>query len=61
MRGLGLLLLLFGSSMADIFTAMADMQRMLGAEKDVTSVIDNYIQEEQSRLDDLKRYLLLFV
>ncbi|KHJ93516.1 prolyl 4-Hydroxylase alpha-subunit, region, partial [Oesophagostomum dentatum] len=56
MRSLALLLLLFGSCTADIFTAMADMQRMLGVEKDVTSVIENYIEEEQNRLNDLKRF-----
>ncbi|KAK6039932.1 tetratricopeptide repeat protein [Cooperia oncophora] len=56
MRGLVLLLLLFGSCTADLFTAIADMQRMLGAEKEVTTVIDRYIEAEQKRLDDLKRF-----
>ncbi|PAV70367.1 hypothetical protein WR25_24413 isoform B [Diploscapter pachys] len=41
---------------ADLFTAIADMQHMLGSEKDVTSVIDAYIEEEQGRLEQLKRY-----
>ncbi|KAK5968530.1 hypothetical protein GCK32_021892 [Trichostrongylus colubriformis] len=55
MWGLGLLLWLFGSCTADLFTAIADMQRMLGAEKEVTVVIDQYIEAEQKRLDELKR------
>ncbi|KAK6022881.1 hypothetical protein OSTOST_11406 [Ostertagia ostertagi] len=56
MLGLGLLLLLFGSCTADLFTAIADMQRMLGAEKEVTTIIDKYIEAEEKRLDELKRF-----
>uniref|UniRef100_A0A7I4YLH5 procollagen-proline 4-dioxygenase n=1 Tax=Haemonchus contortus TaxID=6289 RepID=A0A7I4YLH5_HAECO len=56
MCGLLLLLLLFGSCSADLFTAIADMQRMLGAEKEVTTVIDKYIEAEQQRLEELKRF-----
>lgn len=56
MWSLGLLLLLFGGCAADIFTAIADMQRMLGVEKEVTSVIESYIEAEQRRLDELKRW-----
>ncbi|VDO22541.1 unnamed protein product [Haemonchus placei] len=56
MCGLLLLLLLFGSCSADLFTAIADMQRMLGAEKEVTTVIDKYIEAEQKRLEELKRF-----
>ncbi|ETN72504.1 tetratricopeptide repeat protein [Necator americanus] len=56
MWSLGLLLLLFGSCTADIFSAIADMQMMLGVEKEVTAVIDNYIAAEQKRLDNLKRF-----
>ncbi|KAL6738222.1 hypothetical protein Aduo_011792 [Ancylostoma duodenale] len=56
MWSLGLLLLLFGSCTADIFTAIADMQRMLGAEKEVTTVIESYIEAEQKRLDELRRF-----
>ncbi|VDL70863.1 unnamed protein product [Nippostrongylus brasiliensis] len=55
MWSLGLLLLLFGSCRADLFTAIADMQRMLGAEKEVTAVIEKYIEAEQKRLEELKR------
>ncbi|VDO86278.1 unnamed protein product [Heligmosomoides polygyrus] len=56
MRSVGLLLLLFfGGCTADLFTAIADMQRMLGAEKEVTNIIEKYIDAEQKRLDDLKR------
>nr|CDJ87150.1 Prolyl 4-hydroxylase alpha-subunit and Tetratricopeptide TPR2 and Oxoglutarate iron-dependent oxygenase domain containing protein [Haemonchus contortus] len=32
------------------------MQRMLGAEKEVTTVIDKYIEAEQQRLEELKRF-----
>uniref|UniRef100_A0A0K0DQV6 P4Ha_N domain-containing protein n=1 Tax=Angiostrongylus cantonensis TaxID=6313 RepID=A0A0K0DQV6_ANGCA len=53
---LGLLFLLLGSCTADLFTAIADMQKMLGAEKEVTNIIENYIEAEQRRLDDLKRF-----
>ncbi|VDM61368.1 unnamed protein product [Angiostrongylus costaricensis] len=53
---LGVLLLLLGSCTADLFTAIADMQKMLGAEKEVTNIIENYIEAEQKRLDDLKRF-----
>ncbi|WKY06730.1 hypothetical protein Q1695_006703 [Nippostrongylus brasiliensis] len=56
MWSLGLLLLLFGSCRADLFTAIADMQRMLGAEKEVTAVIEKYIEAEQKRLEELKRF-----
>ncbi|CAI4231813.1 unnamed protein product [Auanema sp. JU1783] len=41
---------------ADLFTAIADMERMLGHEKDVTSVIDQYISSEQERLKELKKF-----
>ncbi|KAJ1369161.1 phytochrome 2 [Parelaphostrongylus tenuis] len=50
------LFLLFGSCAADLFTAIADMQKMLGAEKEVTNIIENYIEAEHKRLDDLKRF-----
>ncbi|CAJ0602749.1 unnamed protein product [Cylicocyclus nassatus] len=56
MLGLSLLLLLFGYSTADIFTAVADMERMLTGEKGITNVIESYIQQEQQRLDELKRF-----
>ncbi|KJH48306.1 hypothetical protein DICVIV_05615 [Dictyocaulus viviparus] len=51
----GILSLLFGCCAADLFTAIADMQKMLGAEKEVTSIIENYIEAEQDRLNELKR------
>uniref|UniRef100_A0A1I7X377 TPR_REGION domain-containing protein n=1 Tax=Heterorhabditis bacteriophora TaxID=37862 RepID=A0A1I7X377_HETBA len=56
-----LAILLVGIVSADLFTAIADMQNMLGAEKEVTAVIDNYIAAEQERLDELRRYTLKLV
>jgi hypothetical protein len=38
---------------------MADLQRMLQIEKDIPQVIDNYINNENARLDELRR--LVFV
>ena len=43
---------------AEIFTAMADMELLLGAEKQVTTVIDQYIEAEQRRLQRLKEYVI---
>lgn len=40
---------------ADIFTAVADLQNLLGAEKEVTSVISAYIDSELERLQQLKK------
>ncbi|EFP08464.1 hypothetical protein CRE_15564 [Caenorhabditis remanei] len=54
MRAVVLVCLLAGLARADLFTAIADLQHMLGAEKDVTSVIDQYIAAERDRLDDLR-------
>lgn len=51
-----ILVCLLATVNADLFTAIADMETMLGAEKDVPFVIDRYIAAEQQRLDDLKRF-----
>ncbi|CAD5215722.1 unnamed protein product [Bursaphelenchus okinawaensis] len=40
---------------ADLFTSMADLQRLLQMEKDIPKVIENYIQSENERLDNLKK------
>lgn len=40
---------------ADIFTAIADMQNLLGAEKEVKTLISNYIEVEMDRLERLKK------
>ncbi|CAL2040601.1 unnamed protein product [Caenorhabditis brenneri] len=56
MRTAVLVCLLAALAHADLFTAIADLQHMLGAEKDVTTVIDKYIAAERERLDDLRRY-----
>lgn len=57
--GLGLLVLwataLLGAR-AEVFTAMADMENLLGAEKHVTGVIDRYIEYEQERLAKLRQF-----
>lgn len=42
---------------ADLFTSMADLQRLLQIEKDIPKVIDNYIVTENARLDELKKYV----
>ncbi|CAB3409489.1 unnamed protein product [Caenorhabditis bovis] len=49
-------LLLASAVTCDLFTAIADLQHMLGAEKDVTRIIDQYILAEKERLDDLRRF-----
>ncbi|KAF8373714.1 phy-2, partial [Pristionchus pacificus] len=41
---------------ADLFTAIADMTKMLGSEADVSVEIDRYIASEQERLERLKRF-----
>jgi hypothetical protein len=41
---------------ADLFTAMADMEGLLGAEKEVGAVINEYIDSEMKRLENIKRY-----
>lgn len=59
MKAVVLVCLLAGLAHADLFTAIADLQHMLGAEKDVTTVIDQYIAAEKARLDDLRRLFQL--
>ncbi|VDK53678.1 unnamed protein product [Anisakis simplex] len=50
-----LLLVVFSTvCSADIFTAIADMQNLLGAEKEVTTIISAYIDSEFERLKQLK-------
>ena len=39
---------------ADFFTSMADLQRLLQVEKDIPRVIDDYVNAEMARLDQLK-------
>ncbi|GMS95984.1 hypothetical protein PENTCL1PPCAC_18159, partial [Pristionchus entomophagus] len=50
---LSLLLPLVG---ADLFTAIADMTKMLGSEADISTEIDRYIESEHARLDRLKKF-----
>jgi prolyl 4-hydroxylase len=43
---------------SEVFTAMADIESLLYAEKHVTSVIDQYIESEMRRLEKLKEVAL---
>lgn len=55
----GLCLLLYLTALcanADLFTSMADLQRLLQMEKDIPHVIDDYITAENARLDELRRF-----
>lgn len=45
---------LFAFGKCEVFTAMADMESLLQAEKHVTTVIDQYIESEMRRLEKLK-------
>ncbi|CAJ0570910.1 unnamed protein product, partial [Mesorhabditis spiculigera] len=45
-----------GLAQADLFTAIADLQTMLGAEKNIVPVVKEYIAAEQERLDHLKKF-----
>ncbi|CAI5447148.1 unnamed protein product [Caenorhabditis angaria] len=56
MRLIFLSSLLLSLVAADLFTAIADLEHMLGAEKGVANVIDDYIVAEQKRLNDLRKY-----
>ena len=50
-----LVVLAAGAAQAEVFTAMADMELILGAEKHVNTVIDSYIQSEERRLKALRQ------
>ena len=50
-----LLLLLTPAAWAEVFTSLADMEKMLGAEQTVAQRIRQYIQAERERLDELDR------
>lgn len=52
---LSLLWLLLGAARAELFTAMADVECLLGVEKEVTSVVENYIRAEEERLGELRK------
>ncbi|CAD6196789.1 unnamed protein product [Caenorhabditis auriculariae] len=56
MRFLLLFFALLALALADLFTAIADMEHMLGAEKDVMGVIDQYIEAERERLNKLRNF-----
>ena len=48
-------ILLIGVGTAEVFTAIADLESLLGAEKEVTAAIDDYISAEKDRLQKLHR------
>lgn len=48
-------LTIFAIGKAEVFTAMADMETLLYAEKHVSNIIDQYIESEKARLDKLKQ------
>ena len=45
----------FGLIRAEVFTSMEDMEAMMGVEKEVTTLIDDYIAAEKDRLERLRR------
>lgn len=49
------LLALLSSCLADLFTSVADLQRLLHVEKNIPQIIDEYISAERKRLEELKR------
>lgn len=40
---------------ADLFTSVADLQRLLHVEKDIPQIINEYISVERKRLEELKK------
>ena len=57
-----IILYLFSSGLfvliyADLFTSVADLQRLLQVEKGIPELINSYIESENARLNELKRYL----
>ena len=41
---------------AELFTAVVDLERILHAEHEVAQDLRNYVDNEQRRIDTLKRY-----
>jgi hypothetical protein len=48
----GLNLFVYG----DIFTSIADLQRLTDVEKEIPDLINNYINMENQRLENLRRF-----
>ena len=42
---------------AEIFTSMADMERMVLSEKHMLSALKNYILAEEKKLEDIKHFM----
>jgi hypothetical protein len=40
---------------ADLFTSIADLQKLLAVEKNIPELINSYIATENDRLDELKK------
>ncbi|KAH7731564.1 Protein PHY-2 [Aphelenchoides avenae] len=51
------LLALLSSCLADLFTSVADLQRLLHVEKNIPQIIDEYISAERKRLEELKSFV----
>ncbi|MFH4982414.1 hypothetical protein AB6A40_009123 [Gnathostoma spinigerum] len=58
LMGLLLVFLLICHASADIYSSMASMKALIGAERDIPEMITNYIQKEMERLDYLRRFAL---
>ena len=44
---------------SEIFTSIADLQRLLAVEKNIPNLINDYIQTETQRLEQLKEWVSL--
>ncbi|XP_014670419.1 PREDICTED: prolyl 4-hydroxylase subunit alpha-1-like [Priapulus caudatus] len=55
-----LLMCLLGGATAELFTAMADMEHLVAAEKAVVDVLSDYIRQEELRLSQLKSLTAAF-
>ncbi|TKR57848.1 hypothetical protein L596_030494 [Steinernema carpocapsae] len=53
-----LLLALFALGVsADLFTSIADLQKLLTAEKDIPNIIEQYINLEKERISELQKFV----
>lgn len=55
------LVTIFSYGKTEVFTAMADMETLLYAEKHVTGIIDQYIETEKARLEKLKEFAIEYL
>lgn len=54
MRSLTILFLLIFSANGELFTSVADLQRLFHLEQDLPNIIDNYIEAKKLHLEELK-------